>query len=506
MIKSKEKLEKLNENLEIIKNNFLDQIKENNSSVHVYTHIDADGLSSGAIIGKSLFRENIPFQITTLRQLEREEIIKISKNVKENENYLIFSDFGSGQYLELKKKLMINKNFNSFLILDHHLPQKVSDKRDLDSIKDIYKKTNQWHVNPYFFGINGSQEISGAGLCYYFAKCLNEKNIDLSPIAIIGAIGDLQNQGPNKSFLGLNLLILEDAQRDELIEVKNDLNFSSIKPLNEAIAYSNDIYLPGLTKDINRSLIFLRTLGILIENSEGNIKSLSDLNQEEKQKITSAIIEYASIKLDIDPSKIVEKLIINRYLLKKEVINSKLHDASEFSSLLNACGRTNSASLGIAIAMGDRKRSYQKSQEILKNYKKSLSKSLSWIHDNQKIQQKEYIQYFFGEEIIPENIIGTVSSMLIFENFKGVDLSKPIFGLAKRENEDIYKVSGRAHEKIVNKGINLSKAIRDACELSGLDVLGGGHPPAAGTKIPLDKAELFLENCNIAIKRQLQSE
>lgn len=506
MIKSKEKLEKLNENLEIIKNNFLDHIKENNSSVHVYTHIDADGLSSGAIIGKSLFRENIPFQITTLRQLEREEIIKISKNVKENENYLIFSDFGSGQYLELKKKLMINKNFNSFLILDHHLPQKVSDKRDLDSIKDIYKKTNQWHVNPYFFGINGSQEISGAGLCYYFAKCLNEKNIDLSPIAIIGAIGDLQNQGPNKSFLGLNLLILEDAQRDELIEVKNDLNFSSIKPLNEAIAYSNDIYLPGLTKDINRSLIFLRTLGILIENSEGNIKSLSDLNQEEKQKITSAIIEYASIKLDIDPSKIVEKLIINRYLLKKEVINSKLHDASEFSSLLNACGRTNSASLGIAIAMGDRKRSYQKSQEILKNYKKSLSKSLSWIHDNQKIQQKEYIQYFFGEEIIPENIIGTVSSMLIFENFKGVDLSKPIFGLAKRENEDIYKVSGRAHEKIVNKGINLSKAIRDACELSGLDVLGGGHPPAAGTKIPLDKAELFLENCNIAIKRQLQSE
>ncbi len=506
MIKSKEKLEKLNENLEIIKNNFLDHIKENNSSVHVYTHIDADGLSSGAIIGKSLFRENIPFQITTLRQLEREEIIKISKNVKENENYLIFSDFGSGQYLELKKKLMINKNFNSFLILDHHLPQKVSDKRDLDSIKDIYKKTNQWHVNPYFFGINGSQEISGAGLCYYFAKCLNEKNIDLSPIAIIGAIGDLQNQGPNKSFLGLNLLILEDAQRDELIEVKNDLNFSSIKPINEAIAYSNDIYLPGLTKDINRSLIFLRTLGILIENSEGNIKSLSDLNQEEKQKITSAIIEYASIKLDIDPSKIVEKLIINRYLLKKEVINSKLHDASEFSNLLNACGRTNSASLGIAIAMGDRKRSFQKSQEILKNYKKSLSKSLSWIHDNQKIQQKEYIQYFFGEEIIPENIIGTVSSMLIFENFKGVDLSKPIFGLAKREDEDIYKVSGRAHEKIVNKGVNLSKAIRDACELSGLDVLGGGHPPAAGTKIPLDKAELFLENCNIAIQRQLQSE
>ena len=87
-----------------------------------------------------------------------------------------------------------------------------------------------------------------------------------------------------------------------------------------------------------------------------------------------------------------------------------------------------------------------------------------------------------------------------------VDKSKPIFGLAKRENEEVYKVSGRAHEKIVRKGVNLSKAIRDACELSSLDVLGGGHPPAAGTKIPLNKAEEFLENCNIIIQKQLQNE
>ncbi len=505
MDKPSEKLEKLNENLAIIKNNILNKLKDFNSPIHVYTHIDADGLSSGAILGKSLFREKIAFQITTLRQLEREEIIKISNNVEKNENFLIFSDFGSGQYLELQNELIVKKDFNSFLILDHHLPQKVSEKGDLDLIKNIYKRTNRWHINPYFFGIDGSQEISGAGLCYYFAKCLNEKNIDLSPIAIIGAIGDIQNQGPNKSFVGLNTLILEDAKSVGLIEVKNDLNFSSIKPINEAIAYSNDINLPGLSKDINRSLIFLKTLGILIENSEGNVKSLNDLNQEEKQKISSAIVEYASLKLDMDPSKIVEKLIINRYLLKNEANISELHDASEFSKLLNACGRTNSASLGIAIAMGDRKRSYQKSQEILKNYKKSLLKSLSWIHDNHKIQQKEYIQYFFGEDIIPENIIGTISSMLIFGKFKEVDLSKPIFGLAKREDENVYKVSGRAHEKIVNKGINLSKAIREACELSNLDVLGGGHPPAAGTKIPLDKAEQFLNNCNIVIQRQFQS-
>jgi len=148
---------------------------------------------------------------------------------------------------------------------------------------------------------------------------------------------------------------------------------------------------------------------------------------------------------------------------------------------------------------------YQKSQEVLLDYKKLLLKSLRWLKENQKIQQKEFIQYFFGEDNIPEKIIGTIASMLVFENSEGFDKSKPIFGLAIREDENVYKVSGRAHSYIVNKGVNLSQVIREACEKSNLDVLGGGHPPAAGTKIPIDKAETFLENCNIAVRNQLQN-
>ena len=504
MDKNKEKLTKLLDDLNKAKTYFFDKIKSMDSPINIYTHLDADGLSSGAILGKALYREKIPFHITVLRKLEKEEITKISEKVEKYKNFLIFSDFGSGQYSELHKKLIQEKNFDSFLILDHHIPQNISNKEEIKNIGEIHEKTLNWHINPYFYEIDGSIEISGAGVCYYFAKCLNQENMDLSPIAIIGAIGDIQNQGDNKSFLGLNALILEDACNLGLVEVVNDLNFPSLKPLNEAIAYSTDFNLPGLSKDANRSLIFLKTQGILMENSEGRVKTLNELNQNEKQKISSAIIEYASIKLDLEPNKIIKKLIANRYLLKKESINSELHDAKDFSNLLNACGRTHNSSLGIAIAMGDRKEIYQQSKKIQNDYRKSLGESLSWIQDNEKIQQKDSIQYFFGEDKIPESIIGTISSMLIFGNIKGIDKSKPIFGLAKRIDEEVYKVSGRAHEKIVNQGVNLSEAIKDACKQTNLDVLGGGHPPAAGTKIPFDKIELFLENCNIVIRNQLQ--
>ena len=153
--------------------------------------------------------------------------------------------------------------------------------------------------------------------------------------------------------------------------------------------------------------------------------------------------------------------------------------------------------------MGERKEFFQQSKEVIKSYRKSLVESLTWIENNQKIQQKESIQYFLGEDVIPESIIGTITSILIFEQGKGVDMSKPIFGLAKRIDEDVYKVSGRAHENIVNKGVNLSEVIREASNLSNIESLGGGHPPAAGTKIPIEMLDVFLENCNLIVRNQL---
>jgi RecJ-like exonuclease len=495
----------LNTDLKEVADRLFNVFKDLRAPIQIYTHRDADGLSSGAILGKTLFREELPFQIRVLKQLEKQEIEKIAQKSGEKKNFLIFSDFGSGQYLDLQRKFIHTDKLHPLLILDHHLPQKVSNMEENKLIEDIHEKTKTWHINPYFYGIDGSSEISGAGLCYFFSKMINSKNIDLSPLAILGAVGDIQNQGKNKSFFGMNKLILEDAKDSGLLEVVNDLNFPMDKPLNEAIAYSNEIDLPGLSRDVNRTLIFLKTRGVLMENSEGKIKSLSELNQDEKQIISSAIIEYGSLKLDLEPEKIYKKLIVNRYLLREESEDSLLHDVKTFSSLLNACGRTENSSVGIAIAMGDRKEFFQEAKEVIKTYRSSIVEALKWIQKEDKIIQMDAIQYFFGEDIIPESIIGTITSMLIFQNNKRIEKSKPLFGLVKRNNEDVYKVSGRAHEKIVSQGINLSSAIREACKLSSIDVLGGGHPPAAGTIVPIDKVEMFLENCNIVIQNQQKS-
>ncbi|TFF90219.1 MAG: DHH family phosphoesterase [Promethearchaeota archaeon] len=503
MTNIKEKARLLMADLEKTKEYFLQNYRKTKAPVSIYTHLDADGLSSGAILGKALYKERIPFQITVLKQLELSEIKKIVKQVQNYQNFLIFSDFGSGQYLELSTNLKVNGSPIPYIILDHHLPQSVKDKND-KKIRQIYEETTPWHINPYFYDINGSTEVSGSGICFYFAKSLNSKNDKLASIALIGAIGDIQNKGENGSFSGLNSLILNQALEFEDIEIINDLNFSSIKPLNEAIAYSSKINLAGLSGNPNKVLKFLLRLGIIMEKQNGQIKTLNDLKQEEKIKVNSALIEYATVKLDIEPSEIYNNLITKRYILTNEVVGSELHDLSEFSNLLNSCGRTNNGSLGIAIAMGDRRVAYKKAKDNLIDYKKSIMKSLRWLSENNIIQEREHIQFFDGKEVINEMIVGTIASMLIFDEASVIDKNKPLFGYAKRKGVDIYKVSGRAHQSIVDKGINLSEAIRDALQMSELEALGGGHPPAAGTKVPINKIELFLENLDKVVENQFQ--
>ncbi len=482
------------------KDYFLNSISHSSLMVHIYTHLDADGLSSGAIIGKTLFRERIPFRIRILKQLEKEQIIRIKQELESDEYFVILTDFGSGQYLEIINQKEDIGEMRNLLIIDHHLPQNV-DNMDDSQVLEIKNDSKPWHINPYFYGINGSNEVSAAGLTYLFSKTLNQKNIDLAYIALVGAMGDIQNQAPNHAFFGLNVRILEDAINTNQVEVIDDLMFSPIKPLNEAIAYSNELNLPGISGNSSKSLIFLKKIGILMEKSNGEIRTLNDLDKNEKRKISSAIIEYA-LKYQIEPEEIIQNLVIKRYILKNETSGSELHELHEFSNLLNSCGRSDNGSLGIAIAMGDRKEAYQKAQNQLQEYKKTIMNFMHWIQEGDKIKELENIQFFFGEGRIPDTMIGTIASMLIFDKGEIINKNKPVLGCAKREKEGVFKISARADKKIVEKGVNLSEAIRKALEKSNLDILGGGHPPAAGTKVPIDKIDAFLQNFDEVIKKQ----
>ena len=81
----------------------------------------------------------------------------------------------------------MEKNLNQtlgddWIILDHH---QISEE----------EKDNQNIINAWKYEIDGGTEISAGGMAYFAAMALNEKNSDLSEIAIVSALGDRQDQG-----------------------------------------------------------------------------------------------------------------------------------------------------------------------------------------------------------------------------------------------------------------------------------------------------------------------
>ena len=43
-------------------------------------------------------------------------------------------------------------------------------------------------------GLDGATDVSGSGVAYFVAKAMNQKNVDLAPVALVGALGDMQDR------------------------------------------------------------------------------------------------------------------------------------------------------------------------------------------------------------------------------------------------------------------------------------------------------------------------
>ncbi|MCF2139521.1 MAG: DHH family phosphoesterase [Candidatus Lokiarchaeota archaeon] len=440
-------------------------------SIHIYSHLDADGLCSAAIIARMLERKGIGFQITILRQLELQYIQNIAEEQQKYNRFIIFSDFGSGQ-IEF-----IEKYFQSddYIILDHHKPEFESKKPEIN------------HVNPYYYGIRGDDEISGAGVCYLFAKVMDSRNQDLAYIGIIGAIGDMQNNAEKGEFHGVNKVILEDALATNQITVEFNLAISRTKTLAYAIAYTLPIVLPKLTDSLSNVELFLKKNQIRSTDELGNPRTFLDLSNLERKTLLNALIKFALVECGMNPKKSKE-LLQNIYILNDFNEKYKISDAREMSSLLNACGRGGNSSFGIAALLGDED-SLKKAIEFSKSYKHEIFLGVNRAREN--IREYEFIRTVY-EQSINEKTIGTICSILLHS---GDLIDKPLIAFADSDNHTM-KVSARADKNLIEQGIDLGIIMRKACQKIGIEDPAGGHPPAAGAKIPTKKLGDFIAIVN----------
>ena len=454
---------------------------EKGDAIHLSSHIDADGISAAGIMGKALFRAGAKFRL----RLERWMDEKVAARIAEEDAALtIFTDMGSG-YLDLLGERLANRDV---IIFDHHQP--VSEA-----------PPNFVHVNPHAHGIDGTRDISGAGVAYFAAKQMDKANIDLACLAVVGALGDLQDKNKERRLGGANEAIVEDAVKSGCLAVETDLLFfgRETRPIHQALARTTNPFIPQISGEEDKSLAFLVNLGIKPKSND-KWRALRDLSSEEKTRLLSAIADHLVSKgLDGD---VVSDLVGEVYTLTREEPWTPLRSAREFSVLLNATGRMDKAGLGAAICMGDRRKCLEEASAVIQEYRRTITKYLSWVTEEPgRLEELESIYVVRGDGFIDEKVLSPVCTIL---STTLTGLEKPIIAYATISGEDQVKVSSRGSEQLILRGLNLGDVMQVAAEqFSGR---GGGHDVAAGAQVPIKDVDAFIRVVDGLVKRQLAGE
>lgn len=443
---------------------------EKQEEVVIISHVDADGLASAGIISRALDKVEIGYKVKIVKKLDASVIHDIS-----GAEAVFFTDLGSGS-LDL-----IDDLGTLCVVADHHRPEGRSE--------------TVLHLNPHLFGFNGATDLSGSGTTYLIARALGE-NVELSDLAVVGAVGDLQHVRTGR-LQGVNRLILDEAEKHAVIRVERDLQAfgRQTRPIHKLLEYSDSPCIRGISGNSEQVLGFLSSLNVELKHNE-RWRRWVDLNGEEKRTIVSGLIQRC-LEQGLPPET-VQNLVGEVYTLLREEPGTALRDASEYSTLLNATARYGFEGIGVAVCLGDRSKAYKKANELLLMHRENLVRGLNYVKQT-GVTKLSNLQYFHAEDNILDTIVGIVAGMC--KNLEGVDRHLPIIGLAN--SDEGVKVSARGTQSLVQRHLNLAQAMNNAAHALG--GTGGGHDIAAGATIPKGTELEFLKNLNTLIGKQLST-
>lgn len=423
---------------------------KSSSYVRILAHYDGDGTSAAIILCNALKRLGIKFHLGYIKSLESETF---RKRIEESPDTLtVIVDAGSDQVQYVPE-------IRNLVILDHHFYNKST--------------INSLNINARDFGVDGTREACGSTMAYLMAVAIDEKNKDLYPYFLSGAIADKQDIG---GFRGMNNLLSQEYGGG--YETLHTLNLEGGKVV-DAITYSTDPFFYELTGNPENVKDLLEKLGI---NPDASIYDLQDV---EKNLLANALAaKLISQSIGLEAMKYLENDIV---VFKDIGFSSK-----EISSVVDGNSKMGKNSIPVQYFLGDP----SVKEEMVSNWKMSKTKLIEYTYRVLKdIYEQDSIRYFYAPEgEMTGSISGILSLYLLKQN-------KPLIGFnAGSENT---RVSSRGTRKLVQMGLNLSIVMREAASQVGGS--GGGHDIAAGATIPRGKEKQFVDIANELVKGQLSA-
>ncbi|UCE91662.1 MAG: DHH family phosphoesterase [Methanobacteriota archaeon] len=419
--------------------------------IRVVSHYDADGIAAGAVVAGGLAACDKQFHLTMAKGFSDDMVERLAK---EGNDMVVFLDMGSGQMDALEGM------DGSVVVLDHHQPVRKS------------KKVLQ--VNPHMYGVDGMTECCASTLALLLAVALDLSSWRLAPVSLAGIVGDRQHMGGMKA---LNRQVLDEAVDRKLVTAQKSLNLKG-PTVEKAIAESVDPYFVGLSGRRENVLAFLDSMSV---DPETPLGSLDEFYQRKLTSMLSLRLMGQGCRPETVEELVTEVLWIPSMDLS----------AADLADLLNACGRLDHESLGVALSLGDRG-ALEEAGSLRSEYNGRLMERLLVI-ESDGVEHMDSLQYL---EVDEPSLAGAICGLAMQYI---LDQSKPTLALSTVSSE--VKVSSRGTKYLVSKGLDLAAALRSAAE--GVGGVGGGHAVAAGATIPGGKRDEFLASCESAVHRQL---
>jgi len=447
------------------------EIIKDSKSVTIISHIDADGITSEAVMKQAVAREGIEVKSVFVRQLEPLTM----KHVPDDDSLKLFIDLGAGQQNLLEERGLSDRDV---VIIDHHVSQ------DVDT---SYVQAN---------GLpHGHEKLSAAGIGYLVAREIDDSNVDLAKLAVIGNVGDMMAR-EHCGLIGPAREIAEDGiEHGNIKVVKDDLNCYGIstRPLHICLSFADDPHIPGISNRPGEAQNMLAyEAGIQLKKPNGKWKVWEDLNTDEKK----SIIGRLALKLH-SAGEPLDRLRGEHYIFPDERRYTPLRNASEYATMLNACGRWVKPHIGSAVCCGERGESYREAEHMLRHHRKIIREMMEYILDK-GVEECSHLQHIHVGDRFPDTIVGIGAGMALSK----LNRQLPIMVLCYLSDDpELVKVSMRTNEMMVRAGVDLQAALLEASEKLG--GAGGGHKIAAGAYIPKESEEGFAEDVNRILREQL---
>ena len=437
--------------------------------VTIVSHIDADGISTESILAQALSREGIPVSSVFVRQLEPMAM----RHIPKDDSLKLFTDLGAGQQNLLEEHGL---SADEVLILDHHVSQPCG--------------TAYPQVNCLDYGVT---RMSAAGVAYLVAKTIDPTSTDLAKLAVVGNVGDMMAR-ENCGLVGPAREIVQDGvEYGNIIVRERDLNCYGIstRPVHVCLGYCDDPYIDGISNSTNAALQFLERLGVELKNPQGGWLVWEELTFDDRRKIVSALAQQL-----IAHGREIDRLLGETYIFPDETERTPLRNASEYATLLNACGRWAKPKVGGSICRGERGDAYREAEYMLAHHRSVIRDLLQYILDT-GVTELSHLQYIHTGDRFPDTIVGIGAGMALSK----LDWRKPIMVLAAMVDEpEVTKVSMRTNQWALARGVDLQEALVEAS--AGVGGAGGGHRIAAGAFIPRNTEEEVVDSVNRILKRQ----